>query len=78
MNFNKCTRCGCFYVTDGETCPSCQEKDNSDISKLNNFFIENDDSIGVSELSSLTGISVENISRYASSKNFDFNKKIIL
>ena len=77
MNFNKCTRCGCFYVTDGATCPSCQEKDEKEISKLNNFFIENDnDAIQINELSSLTGISVKNITRFAANKELGFKKKI--
>lgn len=79
MDFNKCKRCGCFYITDGDTCPSCTPKDNNEISKLNNFFLENENSsINVNELSSITGISIKNLSRYASSKNLNFKKKIIL
>lgn len=79
MDFNKCNRCGCFYVAEGDTCPSCQTKDNNEISKLNNFFLETENnSIGVNELSSITGISVKNLSRYASYKDLDFKKKIIL
>ena len=35
MNFNKCKRCGCFFVANGDTCPVCTKKDNSDISTLN-------------------------------------------
>ena len=23
MNFNKCKRCGCFFVANGDTCPVC-------------------------------------------------------
>lgn len=79
MDFNKCKRCGCFYITEGDTCPSCQTKDNNDISALNNYFIEHDNaSIRIDELSSATGISVKNLSRYASYKELDFKKKIIL
>lgn len=79
MDFNKCKRCGCFYITDGDTCPSCTSKDNNEISKLNNFFLENENSsINVNELSSITGISIKNLSRYACSKNLNFKKKIIL
>lgn len=79
MNFNKCMRCGCFYITDGDTCPSCKTKDDSEIKKLNNYFTENDNtSINIGELSAKTGISVKNLSRYATYKELDFKKKIIL
>ena len=62
MNFNKCERCGCFFVTDGNTCPSCTPKDTNDISKLNNYFLENENKISLNELSFVTGISEKNIS----------------
>lgn len=78
MNFNKCERCGCFFVTDGNTCPSCTPKDTNDISKLNNYFLENENKISLNELSFVTGISEKNISRYVANKNFDFKKKIEL
>ncbi len=79
MNFNKCMRCGCFFITNGDTCPSCTPKDNTEISKLNNFFLENENSsININELSSITGISTKNLLRYANNKNYNFKKKIIL
>lgn len=78
MNFNKCERCGCFFVTDGNTCPSCTPKDTNDISKLNNYFLENENKISLNELSFVTGISEKNISRYMTNKNFNFRKKIEL
>ena len=28
MNFNKCERCGCFFVTDQNVCPKCEPKEN--------------------------------------------------
>jgi len=79
MEFNKCNRCGCFYMTEGDTCPSCTAKDTNEISKLTEFFVENENnSIGIDELSYLTGISVKNLSRFASNKELNFKKKIIL
>lgn len=78
MNFNKCERCGCFFVTDGNTCPSCTPKDTNDISKLNNYFLENENKITLNQLSSITGISTRNISRYISDKNFNYKKQIEL
>ncbi|MBO5349058.1 MAG: hypothetical protein J6A89_04500 [Clostridia bacterium] len=78
MDFNKCKRCGCFFITDGETCPSCTPKDNNEIFKLNNYFLENENSVTIHELSSITGISTKNLSRFVSCKNFNFKKQIIL
>ena len=34
MNFNKCCRCGCFYLNNSHVCPNCEQKDLSDISTL--------------------------------------------
>lgn len=79
MDFNKCNRCGCFYLTEGDTCPSCQTKDSNEISKLNNYFMENENtSVDIHELSYLTGISVRNLTRFAGNKELGFKKKIIL
>ena len=79
MDFNKCNRCGCFYFTEGDTCPSCKTKDNNEISKLNNYFTENDNtSVDVHELSYITGISIKNLSRFAENKKLGFKNKIIL
>lgn len=78
MNFNKCKRCGCFFITDGDTCPSCTPKDNNEISTLNNFFSENNNKVTINELSSVTGISTKNLTRYLSCNDFNFKKQIIL
>jgi hypothetical protein len=79
MNFNKCERCGCFFVTEGNTCPSCSPKDTNDIEKLNNYFIENENNtISLNQLSSITGISTKNISRYMTNKDFNYKKYIEL
>lgn len=78
MDFNKCDRCGCFYVTDGAVCPSCTPKDTNDISKLNTFFTDNNTTLTVNELSALTGVSQKNISRYMANKGFEYKKQIKL
>ena len=61
MNFNKCKRCGCFFVANGDTCPVCTKKDNSDISTLNSYFAENENthSISINNLANITGIEVQ-------------------
>ncbi|MBR2743696.1 MAG: hypothetical protein IKE01_00150 [Clostridia bacterium] len=78
MNFNKCERCGCFFVSDGNVCPSCAPKDNYEMSKLNNYFIENKQPITVNDLSYATGISKKNLTRFISGKNFNYKKQIEL
>ncbi|MBQ3407724.1 MAG: hypothetical protein IJH12_00780 [Clostridia bacterium] len=78
MNFNKCARCGCFYITDGAVCPSCTPKDKNDISKLKTFFDDNTAQVTVNELSAATGISQKNLSRYISEKGFEYKKQIKL
>lgn len=77
MNFNKCKRCGCFFISSGDTCPSCTPKDNNEISKLNEFFSENSNAITLNDLSNVTGISTKNLSRYVSCKDFNFKKQVI-
>jgi hypothetical protein len=61
MNFNKCKRCGCFFVANGDTCPVCTKKDNSDISTLNSYFAENENthSISINNLANITGVSTK-------------------
>ena len=78
MSFNKCARCGCFFLADGDICPSCTPKDKNDISKLNTFLTNNDSIVTVNELSTATGVSKKNISRYISNKGFEYKKQIKL
>ncbi|MBP3708460.1 MAG: hypothetical protein J6J36_07725 [Clostridia bacterium] len=78
MNLNKCERCGCFYVTEGNVCPSCAPKDTNEMSKLNNYFTENAAPITINELSTATGISQKNLSRFISEKNFEYKQQIKL
>ena len=30
MEFNRCSRCGSFYVSEGNVCPNCSKKDNAE------------------------------------------------
>ena len=36
MELNKCIRCGSFYVSGNDVCPSCAEKDTNEIYSLKN------------------------------------------
>ena len=59
MEFKKCTRCGNFYVSEGNVCPRCTAKDNMEFSTFKTYIQEN----GFE--GSLTNISGEkNINRF--------------
>ena len=38
MEFKKCTRCGNFYVSEGNVCPRCTAKDNMNFQHLKHIF----------------------------------------
>ncbi len=77
MNFNKCSRCGCFFMSDNNVCPNCQPKDQYEMSQLKNFLEENTNEINMDTLSASTGISVKNLNRFLAQEQFaDFNEQI--
>lgn len=63
MNFNKCCRCGCFYLSNSHVCPNCEQKDLNDISTLKNYFSENGLPNSIESLSNYTSISQRNVNR---------------
>ena len=69
MEFKRCARCGCFFVTEGDVCSSCSPKDRLDMSKVKNYFEENSD-YSINNISASTGISEKNISRYLNNQDF--------
>ncbi len=78
MEFKKCVRCGCFFMSNDDVCCNCSSKDSFDIQKLNNF-IDSDNSFNsIQELSSNTGVTIKNISRFiekSSISGLDFDCK---
>ncbi len=70
MNFNKCSRCGCFFMADSSVCPNCEEKDQFEMSHLKNFLEENTSQINIDNLSASTGISVKNLNRFLAQEQF--------
>lgn len=64
MDFKKCNRCGCFYITDSSVCGNCEPKDNLEIAKLNNYIEKYGNNYSLDELSVSTGISIKNLNRY--------------
>lgn len=80
MEFKKCERCGCFFVSADRVCANCLNKDNIDISKMRNFFqtTEREEVTPTFDaLVSNTGISEKNLTRYLENSEFIENKNKI-
>lgn len=72
MDFKKCSRCGCFFLSNGSVCCNCASKDSYDLARLNSFLSENSNINSTEELSYNTGISLKTINRLVDNKNIDF------
>lgn len=70
MEFNKCCRCGAFFISKGNVCPNCMPRELSEIANLKNFFDSCIDPISIDELSFNTGISTKNINRIMEQEEF--------
>lgn len=73
MELNKCSRCGSFFISSGNVCPACNQKDSADIVKLENYMKEFNMPENIDEISYNTGISVKNLNRHFA-ENPDFIK----
>ena len=69
MNFNKCERCGCFFVTDQNVCPKCEPKENFEMQQLKNYLLTHNTST-VEDISANTGISERNLDRFFKQDEF--------
>ena len=69
MEFKRCARCGCFFVTEGDVCSNCMPKDRLDMLKLKNYFEENPN-YSVENIAIDTGITARNVNRYINNGNF--------
>lgn len=70
MQLNKCSRCGCFFMSSSDVCPNCQPKDMCDMSKLKNFLEDCNPNASIEDISYGTGISAKNLHRLISSDEF--------
>lgn len=70
MEFNKCSRCGNFYVSEGSVCPNCASKDALEYSTFKNYVEENGLTDSLDTIAGETGISVKNINRFLGSEEF--------
>lgn len=71
MNFNKCSRCGCFFVSEGSVCPHCETKDQMEINRLKDYIEENSNTeYSMDHIISSTGISNKNLNRFLAQEQF--------
>ena len=85
MNFNRCSRCGSFYVSNGNVCPKCSQKDGFEFSTFKQYVTENGFEQSLDIISTETGIAVKNLNRFLGyddfktfKKNFNGENKTIL
>ena len=79
MQFNKCSRCGAFFVNSNDVCPNCVPKDNFEMNKLKSFLENSNTANSIESISFDTGISMKNLNRYFSKDSFvDFKNNINL
>lgn len=64
MEFKKCARCGCFFVSEDSVCCNCKPKDKFDSIKLQNYLEEHSSPNSLEEISIGTGISIKNLCRF--------------
>ena len=70
MEFKKCERCGCFFISQSNVCENCAPKDNFEMSKLKTFLTNQIEDASVSDISKGTGIDESNINRFMNNKDF--------
>lgn len=64
MEFNKCSRCGNFFISNDEVCPKCKSKDTLEFETFKNYVEKNGVNENLDILSNETGISVKNLNRF--------------
>jgi uncharacterized OB-fold protein len=70
MEFKKCERCGCFFLSANNVCEKCSSKDTFELSKLRNYLNGEVSANSIDSLSIDTGISVKNLNRYLEGEEF--------
>lgn len=71
MEFNKCSRCGSFYIAQGNVCPKCSNQDNLEFETFKNYVAENGLTQNLDTISNLTGITVKNLNRFLDYSGID-------
>lgn len=76
MDFNKCSRCGNFFLSNDDVCPKCKTKDTLEFTTFKNYISENGIDCNMNVLSTETGITSKNINRYLTYSNLSQNNEI--
>lgn len=75
MEFNRCSRCGNFYISEGNVCPKCSQKDGFEFSTFKAYIEENGCINSLDNISGETGISVKNLNRFLGYEGFEDYKE---
>lgn len=70
MEFNRCSRCGNFYVSQGNVCPKCSAKDNMEFSTFVDYIQKNGLTNSLDSISGQIGVSVRNLNRFLNYDGF--------
>ena len=70
MEFNRCSRCGSFFVSQGNVCPKCSTKDGVEFSNFVNYVQENGLNDSLESISGQIGVSVKNLNRFLEYEDF--------
>ena len=70
MDFNRCSRCGNFYVSQGNVCPKCSPKDGFEFSTFKTYIKENGFDNSLDTISGQIGVSVKNLNRFLEYEDF--------
>lgn len=71
MEFNKCSRCGNFFISNSDVCPKCQTKDTLEFETFKNYVEQNGINQNLDILSTEIGISVKNLNRFLDYTNYN-------
>lgn len=75
MELNRCSRCGNFYVSEGNVCPKCSSKDGFEFSAFKSYIEENGLENSLNTISNQTGISIKNLNRFVEYPEFQAYQK---
>lgn len=64
MEFNKCSRCGNFYISGENVCPKCSSKEKLEFSTFQSYVQENGIPQNLDTISNETGIAMKNLNRF--------------
>lgn len=77
MELNRCSRCGNFYIAEGNVCPKCSTKDGFEFSAFKSYLQENGFENSLNTISNDTGISVKNLNRFVGYEEFqDYREEL--